>query len=53
MLVVHALINTKPDSAEIVKPAARAFMTATRTEEGCASYQFYEDFDAPGSYIVV
>ena len=53
MLVVHALINTKPDAADIVKPAARAFMTATRTEDGCASYQFYEDFDVPGSYIVV
>ena len=53
MLVVHALISAKPDAADIVKPAARAFMTATRTEDGCASYQFYEDFDVAGAYIVV
>ena len=53
MLVVHALITTKPDAADIVRPAARAFMTATRTEDGCTAYQFYEDFDVPGSYIVV
>lgn len=53
MLVVHALINTKPDSADVVKPAARTFAEATRTEAGCLSYAFYEDFDQPGNYIVV
>ncbi len=52
MLIVTGVTRTDPEDA----PAARAAMArvgeATRAEDGCHTYAFYEDVGAPGTFRV-
>ncbi len=52
-LNVVAIIEAKPDAVDEVRAALSTLVTATRTEEGCVSYQLSESLAAPGTFVVV
>lgn len=52
-LNVVAIIEAKSDAVDEVRAALRLLVTATRTEEGCVSYDLSESLAAPGTFVAV
>ncbi|MBO1767093.1 MULTISPECIES: putative quinol monooxygenase [Allobranchiibius] len=52
-LDVVAVIEAKPGNEAEVKAALEELVTATRTEEGCVSYELRVAADAPTTFITI
>ena len=52
-LNVVAVIEARPDSVEEVRAALVELATASRSEEGCVSYELNESIAAPGTFVVL
>lgn len=52
-LRVIATIPIKPDSIEEARAALRVLVEATRTEEGCLTYDLFESGAAAGVFVTV
>jgi quinol monooxygenase YgiN len=52
MLVVTGTIRLAPGDGALMREAARDMAQATRTETGCAVYEFFEDIEVPGRFRV-
>lgn len=52
-LNVVAIIEAKPDAIDEVRTALSTLAAATRTEEGCVSYDLSESLAAPGTFVFV
>ncbi len=52
-LRVVATIPTEPEAATKVRAGLTELLTATRAEEGCLAYDFFESQSAPGTFIAV
>lgn len=53
MLLVTARITTTPGAADALLPAAAEMVAATRTEDGCLSYELLASTDAPDTYVML
>ena len=52
MLIVTGIIEVDSGDREAVLPAAAAMAVATREEDGCLTYAFYEDIENAGRFRV-
>ncbi len=52
MLVVTGIIEIDPADRDAAKIAAAKMAEATRDEDGCITYAFYEDVEVPGRFRV-
>lgn len=52
-LDVVAVIEAKPGNEAEVKAALEDLVTATRTEEGCVSYELRVAADAPTTFVTI
>ncbi|MCG6857277.1 MAG: antibiotic biosynthesis monooxygenase [Salaquimonas sp.] len=52
MLIVTGITEVHADDIEKVLPAAAAMAAATRAEDGCITYAFYQDIENPGRFRV-
>ncbi len=53
MIVVHAFATCKPDKRETVVTALLAAQEATRAEDGCLEYRYYNSVDDDCSFVAV
>jgi quinol monooxygenase YgiN len=52
MIIVSGTIRIDPADAEKAAEAATAVAKASRAEEGCSAYGFWQDLNDPGLYRV-
>ena len=52
MIIVSGEIEIDPAAAAGLMDAAEAMMAATRREDGCLSYAFYQSLENPGVFRV-
>lgn len=52
-LQVIATIPAKAEAADQVREALTTLVEATRTEDGCVSYDLFESGSAPGTFVTV
>lgn len=52
MVIVTGIIHIDAADAEAAKAAASNMAVATRAEDGCITYAFYEDIENPGRFRV-
>jgi len=52
MLIVTGLVDAGTMSRDEVAALTGPMAKATRAEDGCIAYAFYEDLEAPGSYRI-
>lgn len=53
MFVVHGTFPIKPDAVEDLKSALTGLQAATRTEDGCLSYEWSESVETPGTFYSI
>ncbi|WP_436663993.1 putative quinol monooxygenase [Alicyclobacillus acidoterrestris] len=53
MVIVHARVQCKPDKREALLSLVKGLIEATRTENGCLSYRFYEDTEVQNDFLFV
>jgi quinol monooxygenase YgiN len=53
MFVVHGTFPIKPDAVEDLKSALAGLQAATRTENGCLSYEWSESVETPGTFYSI
>ena len=53
MIVVHAKLKVKPESATAFLQQAKIVVQATQKEEGCVSYQLMADAGSSDSFMFV
>lgn len=53
VLHVVATIPTDPAHCDAVRAGLTELVAATRTEEGCVSYEAFESSAAPGTFVTV
>lgn len=51
MIIVSGTVQVKADKIAEVKHALQVMVSATRKEEGCIHYQFYQDIDDPTIFL--
>ena len=51
MIVITGIVRLRADKLEAARPHLRAFIEATRQEEGCLAYDFGEDAFDPGRLV--
>ncbi|MGI9326855.1 MAG: putative quinol monooxygenase [Pseudomonadales bacterium] len=52
MIIVHGTIPIKPESRDTALDLARRMSEATRSEEGCISYDFYVGLSDPNTLLL-
>lgn len=52
-LSVVAILETSVDRAEELKSACLGLIGPTRKEEGCISYELYQDINNPGKFTFI
>lgn len=52
MLIVTGVVEIDPAKAEAAKSAAIAMSQATRLEDGCLEYAFWQSIESPGQFRV-
>ncbi len=52
MIIVHGTIPIKPEQRELALALARDMAEATRSEEGCISYDFYVGLNDPNTLLL-
>ena len=53
MIIVHGIIPIKPNQRDKALSLAREMSDATRTENGCISYEFYVGLRDPNTLILL
>ena len=53
MLILHARFKTTPDNRTKMLEIANGMIAPSNTEEGCISYEFFQDAFNPNSFIFV
>lgn len=52
-LRIMAVINIKPECIEDIKPIFQAVVIGSQEEEGCLSYNLYQDITDPTKFVMV
>lgn len=52
-LKIVAIINVKPECIEDIKPIFQAVVTGSQEEEGCLSYNLYQDITDSTKFVLV
>lgn len=52
-LKIIAVMKVKPESIDALKPIFQAVVTGSQEEEGCISYNLYQDINDPAKFVMV
>ncbi len=52
MIVVTGIAEIAPEDVSQIKSAAKIMASASRSEEGCRNYAFYEDIEQEGRFRI-
>ena len=52
MIVVTGIAEISPEDVSRIKSAAKTMASASRSEDGCRNYAFYEDIEQDGRFRI-
>lgn len=53
MIIIHAFLNVKPEKREEFLEFANQMTASTQAEEGCISFNFYEDTARQCNFVFI